>query len=104
MLRLDRWPCPYSLFEEAYGHYTFADYPSGSVFTTANDLSRFMRAIMAGGSFNGQRILQAATVTTMLYAAFARCAAMRACEGLGFFGFPLPDGRVLWPIKVVRKV
>jgi len=86
---------PYSLFDEAYGHYTFADYPSGSVFTTANDLSRFMRAIMAGGSFNGQRILKSETVATMLTPAFPKVRDA-ALQGLGFFGFPLADGRLMW--------
>jgi CubicO group peptidase (beta-lactamase class C family) len=84
---------PYNYLDEPIGHYSFADYPSGSVFTSANDLSRFLRAIVLGGAFNGQRILKEETVALMLKPAFPK---VRGAEwqGLGFAGFSLPDGRV----------
>lgn len=49
----------------AYGHYTFADYPDGGLFTTAPDLSRFLAAISGGGALDGQRILQSSTIAQM---------------------------------------
>ncbi len=87
---------PYSLFDEPHGHYTFADYPDGGVFTTANDLSIFMRAIMAGGSFNGQRILNATTVTQMLTPSAIKVPLLPVVQGLGFYGRKLSDGRLVW--------
>ena len=86
---------PYSYLDEPIGHYTFADYPSGSVFTSANDLSRFQRAIVGGGIFNGQRILSEETVALMLTPAFPKVRGAEL-EGLGFTAFPLTDGRLLF--------
>ncbi len=50
----------------AYGHYTFPDYPDGGLYTSVNDYSRFLRAIMNGGSLSRTRILQPYTVRQML--------------------------------------
>lgn len=41
-------------------------YPISGLFTSTRDWSRFMRAILAGGVLNGNRILQQASVNAML--------------------------------------
>ena len=43
-------------------HYTFPDYPNGGLRTTTVDLSKFLRAIILGGTFEGTQILSSATV------------------------------------------
>jgi CubicO group peptidase (beta-lactamase class C family) len=56
---------PYDLQNKPYGHYTFADYPDGGLFTSVNDLSKYLRAFMQGGIWNGKRILSEASVKEM---------------------------------------
>ncbi|MBC3765621.1 serine hydrolase domain-containing protein [Neptunicella marina] len=66
--------------------------PAGALATTASDMSLFARAILNGGAWQGQRILQAATLDKMLNEGFSHDPRARAM-GLGFllrrFG---PDG------------
>lgn len=57
---------PYAPNGDAVGHYTFADYPNGGLRTDVTDLSKFLRMIIQKGSFNGQTILNAASVDAML--------------------------------------
>ncbi len=56
---------PYTDKNKPYGHYTFADYPNGGLRTTVNDLSKFLRAIMLGGVFNGKRVLSVTSVAEL---------------------------------------
>jgi CubicO group peptidase (beta-lactamase class C family) len=86
---------PYSLFDVSYTNYTFADYPDGGLFTSVNDLSIFMRAMMNGGLFNGKRILAANTVSQMLRIAFPKIKGAEN-QGLGFNRYTLPTGEVVW--------
>lgn len=51
---------------DAYEQYGFPSYPDGQMRSSAGDLARFLAAISAGGAFEGQRILQEATVAQML--------------------------------------
>lgn len=46
-------------------HYTFPDYPNGGLRTNVLDLSRFLRAIILDGSFNGAQILSPSSVAQM---------------------------------------
>jgi CubicO group peptidase (beta-lactamase class C family) len=50
----------------AYGQYGYPFYPCGSLRTSAQQLARFLGAIMNGGELDGVRILQTATVQAML--------------------------------------
>ncbi|MDX2303948.1 MAG: serine hydrolase domain-containing protein [Microscillaceae bacterium] len=56
---------PYDENNQPYGHYTLADYPNGGLFTTVDDLSKYLRAFVNGGILNGTRILNQASVTEM---------------------------------------
>jgi len=42
----------------AYGHYSYPDYPSGSLHTSAPQLARFLMAMAGDGSWNGIRLLE----------------------------------------------
>jgi CubicO group peptidase (beta-lactamase class C family) len=46
--------------------YSFATYPDGALKTTTLDYSKFLIAIMNGGVYKGQRILEESTVKEML--------------------------------------
>lgn len=46
-------------------HYTFPDYPNGGLRTTVTDLSKFLRAIIQGGTFQGTQILTSSTINLM---------------------------------------
>jgi len=46
--------------------YSLSTYPDGALRSSAHDLGRFLAMIMAQGCLDGQRILQPATVQTML--------------------------------------
>jgi CubicO group peptidase (beta-lactamase class C family) len=43
------------------------DYPSGNLITTAEDLSKFMRAYIMDGTFNNFQLLKPQTIDTILY-------------------------------------
>ena len=45
-----------------YENYGYADYPSGQLRTTSNDLAKFMSAYMNDGVYDGVRILEAETI------------------------------------------
>lgn len=61
---------PYELNQdgelEAYGYYGYPTYPDGHLYTSANDMGRFLAAIMNDGELDGTRILEAETVDLML--------------------------------------
>lgn len=65
-LPLEKLAMPYDENNQPFGHYTFADYPNGGLFTTVNDLSKFLRAFANGGAWNGARILTQMNVNEML--------------------------------------
>ncbi len=48
------------------GHFGYSDYPSGQIRTPIRELGAFLAAYMNGGIYNGARILQQATVDTIL--------------------------------------
>lgn len=50
----------------AYQRYGLTTYPDGGFRTSASDLSRFLAAIMNGGTYNGQQILRQENVAEML--------------------------------------
>jgi len=56
---------PYGTDGSPLTHYTFADWPGGSVRTTALDLSRFMRMLINNGTFNGRTVLARSSVDEM---------------------------------------
>ena len=45
-----------------YENYGYADYPSGQLRTTSNNLAKFMSAYMNDGTYNGVRILDSETI------------------------------------------
>lgn len=49
-----------------YGHYTISVYPAGGLRTTAQDLSRFLGAVLGNGTWQGQTILSPASVRAMV--------------------------------------
>jgi len=51
-----------------YGHYGYPDYPDGQLRTSAADLGRFLATVSGDGEIDGVRVLDAATVATMLTA------------------------------------
>lgn len=51
---------------EAQAHFGYPTWPDGQIRTSPSDVARFLAAIMNGGELDGVRILDEATVTTML--------------------------------------
>lgn len=52
-------------------HYASPSYPDGGLRTSVNDAARFLATIMNGGNFNGVRILEEETITTMFEPQFS---------------------------------
>jgi len=50
----------------AQGQYGYPDYPDGMLHTSANQFGKYMIAYLQGGIYQGHRILQQATVDSML--------------------------------------
>ena len=48
-----------------YNHYGYSDWPSGQLRTSSIDLAKFMAAILNGGEYNGNRILNENTIEVM---------------------------------------
>lgn len=46
-------------------HYTFPDYPNGGLRTNVLDLSKFLRAVIQNGTFNGTQLLSSSTMDVM---------------------------------------
>ena len=68
--------------------YSFANYPDGSLRTSANDLARFLAAYLARGQADGTRLLEEGTIETMLS---GRHFGQHLCWHVS----KLPDGRAL---------
>jgi CubicO group peptidase (beta-lactamase class C family) len=62
---LERLAVPYD-GETRLKPYAVASYPDGSLKTTVADFSKLLMAIMSGGAYKGQRILETATVREMM--------------------------------------
>jgi len=63
---LDQVANGYGLYGQNYGHIQAAAYPAGGLMTSANDLARFLAAVMGGGILDGRRILDESTVRELL--------------------------------------
>ncbi|GGJ56331.1 serine hydrolase domain-containing protein [Deinococcus roseus] len=57
---------PYDAQGNPLPHYGYPTWPDGQLRSSANDLGRFLAAMMNGGVLNGKRILQSKTVQQML--------------------------------------
>lgn len=64
-------------------HYGYADYPDGQLRTNATSLGRFLNMYMNYGVHNGTRILDSATVVTMLT---EQVPSLEAGQGLIWYG------------------
>ena len=53
---------PYDDRQNAYEHFTFADYPNGQLMTTITDLSHFLIAFMNSGYYGGESLLSPVTI------------------------------------------
>jgi CubicO group peptidase (beta-lactamase class C family) len=62
-------------------HFTFADYPAGSIRSSVSDFSRFLAAMINDGIHDGQRILQASTAQAMRDIQFE---ALNGGQGIGW--------------------
>lgn len=72
---------PYSkAIKNANPHYTSPDYPNGGLRTTVLDLSKFLRAVINNGTFNGKQIVSQATMAEMKKLQFGS-----DIQGLSFF-------------------
>jgi CubicO group peptidase (beta-lactamase class C family) len=70
-------------------HYTFPDYPNGGLRTTVTDLSKFLRMVMLGGSFNNVQILSQQSMAAMKTRQFGS-----SVYGLAFY-YDTEGGRTL---------
>lgn len=79
---------------------TIRDVPAGGLFSSANDLARFMRMMLAGGELDGRRILAHQTVAEMFTPQYAdRPLDLGQRFGLGWMlsGITIPGGgTVAW--------
>lgn len=75
----------------AYEQYGEPNYPDGMLRTSVTELARFLIAMMEGGAYNGQRILQAASVDDML----KRQTRADKSQGLVWFKEDI-GGRTVW--------
>jgi CubicO group peptidase (beta-lactamase class C family) len=57
---------PYDAEYPELTHYGYPTYPDGQLRSSANDMAKFLAAMMNGGSLNGTQILEAKTLTAML--------------------------------------
>jgi CubicO group peptidase (beta-lactamase class C family) len=86
---------PYSFFLGSYddeGLYGYPDYPDGQLRTTARSLAKFAYTYMSGGVFDGNTILQAATIDSMLQAQYPD---IDDEQGLMWYSWTI-DGQTLW--------
>lgn len=61
---------PYDETFQPYGHYEFAQYPSGQLRTSVLEFSQILLMLIHQGEWKGQRILSAASVAEMLRVQF----------------------------------
>jgi CubicO group peptidase (beta-lactamase class C family) len=72
-------------------HYGQANYPDGMLRTPPVELAHFLIAFMQGGSYEGKRILQRATVDEML----SSQTELNQSQGLVWFRASV-DGQAVW--------
>ena len=77
------------------GHPHTPWYPGGILRTSALEMARFLMAIMNGGELDGERIVAAATIDTMLTDHFDDVPTPRLERGLAWYRDDL-DGRLVW--------
>jgi len=79
---------------------TIRDVPAGGLFSNVEDLSRFMRMILGQGKLDGRRIMQRASIETMLTPQFADARydfGQHFGLGLNLSGIPIHNaGVVAW--------
>ncbi len=68
--------------------------PAGSCSSTASDMSKFMRALLNNGTFDGRRILENASVELMLSKQFTTHENL-ASIGLGVYEFDVSDQHII---------
>jgi hypothetical protein len=51
---------------EALGHFSYADYPAGALFTSAPQLARYLMTFINNGAYKGTRIFNGTTVDSMM--------------------------------------
>jgi CubicO group peptidase (beta-lactamase class C family) len=71
-----------------YGHYGYADWPSGTLRSSVLDLSKFLLVHMNGGSYGGVRILSPAAVEEMHTIQFPE---LNREQGLAFYYWDVND-------------
>lgn len=76
---------------EPYGFYGYPDYPDGNLRTTAPQLGRFLAAITAGGTLDGERLLKASSVASLLT---SQVPDLEDLQGLMWYGWQLGDDEV----------
>ncbi len=76
---------------KAYEQYGEPNYPDGMLRTSVSELARFLIAIMQGGSYDGQQILQPGTVEEMLKTQTR----LDKTQGLVWFREKI-NGRTVW--------
>lgn len=79
---ISRKAVPYNIDWQPYQHYTFADYSSGQLMTTINDISNFLLAYMQGGVFNEEQLLLSSTIELMKNRQFTE---VQKAFGLGWY-------------------
>ena len=84
-----------STAKPAVGFEVFNPVPAGGIASTASDMGRFARALMAGGELDGQRILKPETVQMMWTRQFAVSPAMPAMC-MGFYEVQRNGMRFVW--------
>jgi CubicO group peptidase (beta-lactamase class C family) len=75
---------------------TTADGPAASLVTTAPDLARFARMLLAGGTFDGARLLEPASVAQLMRLGARAHPALDEGFGLGFGVRERPGWKLAW--------
>jgi len=75
-----------------YENYGYADYPSGQLRTTSNNLAKFMNAYMNDGAYNGVRILDSETIELIKTIHYP---AVNSMQGLMWY-YKNENGRMLF--------
>ncbi len=51
---------------QPYGHYSYPTYPDGLMHSSARDMARYLAMVQLGGELEGSRVMESASVETML--------------------------------------
>jgi len=77
---------------EDHGHTTYGDYPNGGLRSSACDMGRFLSAMAQGGTLDGARVLDDATLSAAMQPAWP---SLDDSQGLGWYQEDLGE-RDLW--------